>query len=190
MILVVTTILLGVAFYIYNTYISPRINPDFVANREFDQKDEGYADIYLFAVDWCPYSKKAKPILSKKRTRANAPSTRSINIKGVEKQNIAKSPTKKKQPAKAPADDVSLAPVSHAEKEERPAKATKNDAKRVKVDEEISFISPKVSKTSVEKPTSGAKKGKSSKVEEQVEGASPVMKLLQAAGRRLGILKK
>ena len=62
MILVVTTILLGVAFYIYNTYISPRINPDFVANREFDQKDEGYADIYLFAVDWCPYSKKAKPI--------------------------------------------------------------------------------------------------------------------------------
>merc|ERR1712037_418961 len=135
-------------------------------------------------------SKKAKPILSKKRTRANAPSTRSINIKGVERQNIAKSPTKKKQPAKAPADDVSLAPVSQAEKEERPAKATKNDAKRVKVDEEISFISPKVSKTSVEKPTSGAKKGKSSKVEEQVEGASPVMKLLQAAGRRLGILKK
>ncbi len=62
MILVVTTILLGVAFYVYNTYISPRINPDFVENREFDKAEAGYADIYLFAVDWCPYSKKAKPI--------------------------------------------------------------------------------------------------------------------------------
>ena len=52
------------------------------------------------------------------------------------------------------------------------------------------FVSFKASKATVEKPTTGAKKGKSSKVEEQVEGVSPVMKLLQAAGRRLGILKK
>ena len=56
-------------------------------------------------------SKKAKPVLSKKRTRANAPSTRSINIKGVERQNIAKTPAKKKQPVKAPADDISITPV-------------------------------------------------------------------------------
>merc|ERR1711974_297248 len=122
------------------------------------------------------------------RTRANAPSTRSINIKGVEKQSIVKAPTKKKQPVKAPADDIALTPVPQNKKQEKPAKATKNDAKRVKVDDEISFVSPKVSKTTVEKPTA-AKKGKTSKVEE-VEGGSPVMKLLQAAGRRLGILKK
>merc|ERR1712192_387091 len=97
-------------------------------------------------------SKKAKPVLSKKWTRANAPSTRSINVKGVESQNIARTQTKKKQPVKAPADDVSKTPVTQNEKQEKPAKATKNDAKRVKVDDEISFISPKVSKTTVEKP--------------------------------------
>jgi len=139
-------------------------------------------------------SKKAKPTLSKKRTRANAPSTRSINIKGVEKQNVqtTKSPTKKKpQAAKAaPADDLSQTPLSQNEKQEKPAKATKKDAKRVKVDDEISFKSPKVSKTTVEKPVTAAKKGKTSQADQVVEGGSPVMKLLQAAGRKLGILKK
>ena len=133
-------------------------------------------------------SKKAKPALSKKRTRANAPSTRSINIKGVESQNIVKAPTKKKSPIKAPADDITTTPASQNEKQEKPAKATKNDAKRVKVDNEISFTSPKVSKTTIEKPAAG-KKGNASKID-RVEEGSPVMKLLQAAGRRLGILKK
>merc|ERR1712192_394242 len=87
-------------------------------------------------------SKKAKPVMPKKRTRANAPSTRSINVKGVESQNIARAQTKKKQPLKAAAEDISKTPVPQNEKQEKPAKATKNDAKRVKVDDEISFISP------------------------------------------------
>ena len=62
--MVIVVIFLGVAFYVYNTYIAPRINPDFVPNREFDDDDgrPGIAELYLFAVDWCPYSKKAKPI--------------------------------------------------------------------------------------------------------------------------------
>lgn len=62
MILIVVVIFLGVAFYVYNTYISPRMNPDFVTNREFTKDGEGYADMYFFHVDWCPYSKKARPI--------------------------------------------------------------------------------------------------------------------------------
>ena len=62
-ILVLIVIFLGIAFYVYNTYIAPRINPDFVPNREFDDDTgSGVAELYLFAVDWCPYSKKAKPI--------------------------------------------------------------------------------------------------------------------------------
>jgi len=131
-------------------------------------------------------SKKAKPVLSKKRTRANAPSTRSINIKGVVTSNVAKSPAKKKlAPVKAPADEISTTPAPPKEKQ---AKVSKSDAKKVKVDDEISFKSP--TKKNVEKKTV-AKKGKTSKVEEVEEvGGSPVMKLLQAAGRKLGILKK
>ena len=62
LIMFLIVLFIGIAFYVYTTYIAPRINPDFVPNREFDDRDTGVADLYLFAVDWCPYSKKAKPI--------------------------------------------------------------------------------------------------------------------------------
>ena len=65
-IMIVVVIFLGVAFYVYNTYVAPRINPDFVPNREFDDGEgSDNAVIYFFTVDWCPYSKKAKPIWKK-----------------------------------------------------------------------------------------------------------------------------
>ena len=65
-IMVVVVIFLAVAFYVYNTYVAPRINPDFVPNREFDDdSDAKDATLYFFSVDWCPYSKKAKPIWKK-----------------------------------------------------------------------------------------------------------------------------
>ena len=65
-IMVVVVIFLAVAFYVYNTYVAPRINPDFVPNREFDDdSDAKDATLYFFSVDWCPYSKKAKPIWRK-----------------------------------------------------------------------------------------------------------------------------
>ena len=65
-IMVIVTIFLGIAFYVYNTYVAPRINPDFVPNREFDDdSDSKDATLYFFSVDWCPYSKKAKPIWKK-----------------------------------------------------------------------------------------------------------------------------
>ena len=38
-ILVVVAIFIGIAFYVYNSYIAPRINPDFVPNREFDEEE-------------------------------------------------------------------------------------------------------------------------------------------------------
>ena len=41
---------------------------DFVPNREFTSAEVdggGGAEIYFFAVDWCPYSKKAKPVWDK-----------------------------------------------------------------------------------------------------------------------------
>jgi len=68
-ILILIAIFLGVAFYVYNNYIAPRLNPDFVPNREFTHSDanvgsteSGVAELYLFSVDWCPFSKKVKPI--------------------------------------------------------------------------------------------------------------------------------
>ena len=70
-ILAVTIILIGVAFYVYNTYVAPKLNPDFVENKEFVEKDQDISEAYLysFCVDWCPYCKKAKPVLEKLRDK-------------------------------------------------------------------------------------------------------------------------
>ena len=82
-ILFVVTIFLAVAFYVYNTYISPKINPDFVPNREFTDtsEDSGLADLYFFTADWCPYSKKAKPIWNKLKTQFDNKSIKNTKIR-------------------------------------------------------------------------------------------------------------
>ena len=62
---------IGIAFYIYQTYILPRLEPTFVTNAEMDDGQvsnadgspgEPYAEIYFFHTSWCPYSKEAMPI--------------------------------------------------------------------------------------------------------------------------------
>ena len=65
--LVLVALFIGIAFYVYNSYVAPKLNPDFVPNREFTdaETDGSVAEIYFFAVDWCPYSKKDKPIWDK-----------------------------------------------------------------------------------------------------------------------------
>ena len=64
-ILIVAAIFIGVAFWVYTTYIAPSIDPEYVPNREFTDETSKTADLYMFSVDWCPYSKKAKPIWKK-----------------------------------------------------------------------------------------------------------------------------
>ncbi len=65
LIMVLVVIFLAVAFYVYNNYVAPKINPDFVPNREFVTDEIKEATLYFFKVDWCPYSKKALPIWKK-----------------------------------------------------------------------------------------------------------------------------
>ncbi len=59
-ILGVVCIFVGISFYVYNSYIAPKINPDYVPNKEFVQQDAYNKDatIYFFHASWCPYSKK------------------------------------------------------------------------------------------------------------------------------------
>jgi thiol-disulfide isomerase/thioredoxin len=66
--LVVVFIIL--AIYIYREYVIPRMNPDYVANKEFinqSQQDgsKEVADLYLFYTTWCPHCKTTKPIWEK-----------------------------------------------------------------------------------------------------------------------------
>ena len=85
-IMVIVSIFLGVAFYVYNTYVAPRINPDFVANREFDDNEGNIkeATLYFFSVDWCPYSKKAIPIWKKIKNKFNGKEINNITLNFVE----------------------------------------------------------------------------------------------------------
>ena len=58
-------LLTGVAFYFYNFYVAPRLNPTFVENKELTSVDSGditSVDVYYFFTNWCPYCKKARPI--------------------------------------------------------------------------------------------------------------------------------
>lgn len=81
-ILLLIALFLAVAFYVYNNYIAPRMNPDFVPNREFTNEDEGTdAELYFFHVDWCPYSKKAKPIWEKMKSQFNDKTINNVNIR-------------------------------------------------------------------------------------------------------------
>ena len=71
-ILVVIAIFIGVAFWVYTTYVAPSINPDYVPNREFtDGEGSNTADLFMFSVDWCPYSKAAKPVWKKLTDKYN-----------------------------------------------------------------------------------------------------------------------
>ena len=74
-ILIVTTIFLATAYYVYRNYVYPRLNPTYVANKEFIAQEEGEgplgvpgvspeksAQLYYFFTEWCPHCKKATPI--------------------------------------------------------------------------------------------------------------------------------
>ena len=61
-ILVSAVILIGVSYYVYNTYVIPRLEPSFVQNNEFVKDGDKEAELMLFYVDWCPHCKTAKPI--------------------------------------------------------------------------------------------------------------------------------
>ena len=80
-ILVVTAIFIGVAFWVYTTYVAPSINPDYVPNREFtDGEGSNTADLFMFSVDWCPYSKAAKPVWKKLTDKYNGKEVNGVSL--------------------------------------------------------------------------------------------------------------
>tara|TARA_B110001450_G_scaffold73939_2_gene70312 strand:- start:5480 stop:5944 length:465 start_codon:yes stop_codon:yes gene_type:complete len=62
-IIILISLFLGAAFYVYNNYVAPRLNPKFVSNREFTKEETvNNTELYFIFADWCPYSKKVMPI--------------------------------------------------------------------------------------------------------------------------------
>jgi thiol-disulfide isomerase/thioredoxin len=71
-IIVLISLFLGAAFYVYNNYIAPRLNPKFVSNREFTQQETvNNTELYFMFAEWCPYSKKVMPIWDKLKKKYN-----------------------------------------------------------------------------------------------------------------------
>jgi thiol-disulfide isomerase/thioredoxin len=85
-VLCLSAIFLGAALYIYIYYISPKLNPDFVPNREFVKKDTSikHATLYLFYVNWCPHSKKALPIWEVLKKRFDGKDVNGITVNLVD----------------------------------------------------------------------------------------------------------
>jgi thiol-disulfide isomerase/thioredoxin len=71
MVLCVVSIFIVAAIYVWRTYISGRVSPSYVPNKEFVEDGQsgettsGEADLYFFYTVWCPHCSKAKPEWSK-----------------------------------------------------------------------------------------------------------------------------
>jgi thiol-disulfide isomerase/thioredoxin len=54
---------IGIAVYLYFTYLAPKFAPAFKVNEERKTSGGGNktAEMFLFYVDWCPHCKTAKP---------------------------------------------------------------------------------------------------------------------------------
>ena len=65
-VLVVTIIFIIAALYVYNTYVTPKLNADYVNNKEYVNKKDSdeyeTATLYFFYTVWCPHCKTAQPV--------------------------------------------------------------------------------------------------------------------------------
>ncbi len=79
---------IAIAIYIFQEYMSPSMNPEYVENNEFissENQNKNYADLYLFRANWCPYSKKIVPIWNELKDKYN---NKTINNYTVVFKNI------------------------------------------------------------------------------------------------------
>jgi thiol-disulfide isomerase/thioredoxin len=63
MIMFLSIVFIGLAVYVYNNYIVPRMQPSYIENKELqeDVVEDKEAELYFFYGEWCPYCKKAMP---------------------------------------------------------------------------------------------------------------------------------
>lgn len=68
LVIFIAIIFILASIYVYKTYVSSKINPEYVDNKEFSttttSMNNAYdsVDLYFFGVPWCPHSKKATSI--------------------------------------------------------------------------------------------------------------------------------
>jgi len=65
LIILSVAVLIGAIIYVYQNYVAPKLDPTYVANKEFTQGDGSgdnskIAHIYLFSTTWCPHCRSLK----------------------------------------------------------------------------------------------------------------------------------
>jgi thiol-disulfide isomerase/thioredoxin len=89
MILGLVVLFIALAIYIYKEYVAPRMNPSYVANKEFVSEQDGggdkdVADLYLFYTTWCPHCKTTKPIWQKLKDQVGDAGVNGVQINFIE----------------------------------------------------------------------------------------------------------
>ena len=62
-ILIAICVLISCIGYVYKTQVAPKLDPSYVANKEFTGgAEEEVAIVNMFSADWCPHCRAAKPV--------------------------------------------------------------------------------------------------------------------------------
>ena len=81
---VLLVVFIAATYYVYRYYVEPRLNPDFVPNKEFlpeeEEKTDGPAKIVYYFVKWCPHCKKATPEWNKVKEELNGKNVNGVQI--------------------------------------------------------------------------------------------------------------
>ena len=78
-----SAIFICAAIFVFLTYVKPKLNKQYVANKEFIKTDStvnNQADLYFFYTSWCPHCKSAKPTWEKLVNKYN---NKKVNVKNV-----------------------------------------------------------------------------------------------------------
>lgn len=82
-----SAIFICAAIFVFLTYVKPKLNKQYVANKEFTKTDStinNQADLYFFYTSWCPHCKSAKPTWEKLKQEVGNSQINGTTVKFIE----------------------------------------------------------------------------------------------------------
>ena len=82
-----SAIFICAAIFVFLTYVKPKLNKQYVANKEFTKTDSNFdsqSDLYFFYTSWCPHCKSAKPTWEKLKQDVGNSQINGTTIKFIE----------------------------------------------------------------------------------------------------------